>query len=166
MPAKTSQPQDEAALRDGLRRYRAPSTAIKTGCAGFLERATFVDLAARAGMSKKILVVDNELRSRDIIAYFFREENYEVEEAGDGASALKLLENQSFDLLICDIVMPRLSGFELINQIKSGSLSTSIILMTGHPYLLKEKGLGDIPCFTKPFNMYDLLHKVRELVGQ
>jgi|SRR3990172_8885780 len=133
---------------------------------GFLERATFVYLAARAVMPKKILVVDNELRSRNIIAYFLREENYEVEEADDGASALQLLENQSFDLLICDIVMPRLGGFELIDRIKFGSLCNSIILITGHPYLLAEKGLGDLPCFTKPFNMYDLLHKVRELLGK
>jgi len=116
-------------------------------------------------MPKKILVVDNELHSRNIIAYFLREENYQVDEADDGASALAILEKESFDLLICDIVMPRLSAFGLIDRIKFHSLSTSIILITGHPQFLEERGIGDIPYFTKPFNMYDLLHKIRDLVG-
>jgi CheY-like chemotaxis protein len=67
-------------------------------------------------MSKKILVVDNELPSRKLIAYFLREESYEVDEADDGASALELLERKEFDLMICDLVMPRLSAFDVIDR--------------------------------------------------
>jgi len=115
-------------------------------------------------MPKKILVVDNELHSRNILAYFLREENYEVVEADDGPSALELLEKQSFDLLLCDIIMPRLSAFDLIDRMKSRSLSTAIILITGYPQFLQQKGIGDLPYFTKPFNMYDLLHKIRNLL--
>jgi DNA-binding response OmpR family regulator len=117
-------------------------------------------------MPKKILVVDNELRSRRNIAYFLREENYEVDEADDGVTALAVLGRKNFDLMICDVVMPRLSAFDVIRVMKSRSLATSIILITGHPHLLAQKGLGDLPCFTKPFNLYDLLHKVRELVSE
>jgi DNA-binding response OmpR family regulator len=117
-------------------------------------------------MQKTILVVDNELRSRKNIAHFLREESYEVDEADDGATALEVLEKKSFDLVICDVVMPRLSAFDLIDRMKSRSLSASIILITGHPHLLGQKGLGDLPCFTKPFNLYDLLHKVREVMSR
>jgi CheY-like chemotaxis protein len=116
-------------------------------------------------MPKSILVVDNEFRSRKNIAQFLREEGYEVEEADDGVGALELLEKKNFDLLICDILMPRLSAFDVIDRMKSRSLSILIILITGHPDLLAQKGLGDLPCFTKPFNLYDLLHKVREMIG-
>jgi DNA-binding response OmpR family regulator len=116
-------------------------------------------------MSKKILVVDNELRSRQLIAYLLREESYEVDEADDGVSALEILEKKKFDLMICDVVMPRLNAFDVIDHMKSRSLSTSIILITGHPYLVAENGLERLPCFRKPFNMYDLLHKVREMLG-
>jgi len=116
-------------------------------------------------MSKKILVVDNELRSRQLIAYLLREESYEVDEADDGVSALELLEKKNFDLLICDVVMPRLNAFDVIDHMKSRSLSTSIILITGHAYLVAKKGLEALPCFRKPFNMYDLLHKVKEMLG-
>ena len=117
-------------------------------------------------MPNTILVVENELRSRQLIAHLLREEGYEVHEADDGVSALAILEKKDFDLMICDVVMPRLNAFDVIDYMKSRSLSTSIILITGHPYLLAEKGLGNLPCFMKPFNMYDLLYKVEEMLGK
>jgi DNA-binding response OmpR family regulator len=116
-------------------------------------------------MSKKILVVDNELRSRQLIAYLLREKSYEVDEADDGVSALEKLNKKPFDLMICDVVMPRLDASEVVAYIKSRSLSTAIILITGHPHLLAEKGLESLLCFRKPFNMYDLLHKVEEMLS-
>ena len=116
-------------------------------------------------LAKTILVVDNEIRSRQLIAYLLREAGYVVEEAGDGVSAIESLQKKNFDLMICDVVMPRLNAFDVLEFMKSRSLSTTIILITGHPDLLKEKGLGHLTCFTKPFNMYDLLHKVSELLN-
>jgi DNA-binding response OmpR family regulator len=116
-------------------------------------------------MPKTILVVENELRSRQLIAHLLREKGYEVDEADDGVSALEILEKKIFDLMICDVVMPRLNAFDVLNYMNSRSLSTLIILITGHPYLLGEKGLGSLTCFMKPFNMYDLLHKVEEMLG-
>jgi DNA-binding response OmpR family regulator len=68
--------------------------------------------------------------------------------------------------LICDIVMPRLSAFDVVAHMKSSPSSTAVILITAHPELLDEKGLGHLPSFTKPFNLYDLLHKVRQVLGQ
>jgi hypothetical protein len=60
--------------------------------------------------------------------------------------------------------MPRLSARDVISHINSQSLSTSVILITGHPDLLADKPLKHLPAFTKPFNMYDLLHKVKEII--
>lgn len=117
-------------------------------------------------MPRTILVVDNELRSRELIAHLLREEGYEVDEADDGVSALGILEKKVFDLMICDVVMPRLNAFEVLHRMKSRSLSTSVILITGHPDLLEKKGLESMTCFMKPFNMYDLLHKVKDMLGQ
>jgi DNA-binding response OmpR family regulator len=117
-------------------------------------------------MAKRILVVDNEARSRKSIAQFLLEEGYEVDEADDGVSAIEMLDQKSFDLMICDLVMPRMSAFDVIARMKSRSLSTSVILITGHPDLIEEKGLARFPSFAKPFNMYDLLRKVREIINQ
>ena len=119
----------------------------------------------RADMPKRVLLVDNEPRNRKIVAEFLREQGYQVEEANDGVSVLQLLEEKNFDLLICDLLMPRMSGFDLLTEIKSRSLSMPVILVTGYPEALVEKGLRDLPRFTKPFNLYDLLHKVKDVVS-
>jgi CheY-like chemotaxis protein len=116
-------------------------------------------------MSKRVLVVDNESGSRRNISFLLREQGYEVDEADDGLTALDLLDKKTFDLLICDVVMPRLSAFEVIRRIESSPTSTSVILITGHPDLLDEQGLGHLPCFTKPFNLYDLLRRVKQALN-
>jgi DNA-binding response OmpR family regulator len=117
-------------------------------------------------MPKRILVVDNELRSREMIAHFLREASYEVEQADDGVSAIEMLDKKKFDLMICDIVMPQLSAIDVVRHMNSRSLSTSVILITGHPDLVAQRGLGHLPYFTKPFNMYDLLRVVKEIIGE
>jgi len=117
-------------------------------------------------MPKRILVVDNELRSREMIAHFLREASYEVEQADDGVSAIEMLDKKKFDLMICDIVMPQLSAIDVVRHMNSRSLSTSVILITGHPDLFAQRGLGHLPYFTKPFNMYDLLRGVKEIIGE
>ena len=61
-------------------------------------------------MPKKVLVVDNESSNRRNIAFLLREQGFEVDEADDGLTALDLLDKKTFDLLICDVVMPRLSA--------------------------------------------------------
>lgn len=116
-------------------------------------------------MPKAVLVVDNDSGSRRNVAFLLREQGYAVEEADDGLTALDLLDQETFDLMICDVIMPRLSAFEVVRRIESSSTSTSIILITGHPELLDEKGLGHLPCFTKPFNLYDLLRTVKQVLG-
>ena len=115
-------------------------------------------------MPKKILVVDNELHSRELIAQFLREANYEVWEAADGISAIRALTEFNFDLMICDVVMPQLGAIDLIHYMRcSLFLSTPIIIITGYSDMLTRHGLRSLPYFIKPFNMYDLLHKVEEL---
>ncbi len=117
-------------------------------------------------MPKRILVVDNELRSREMIAHFLREASYEVEQADDGVSAIEMLDKKKFDLMICDIVMPQLSAIDVVRHMNSRALSTSVILITGHPDSVAQRGLGHLPYFTKPFNMYDLLRVVKEIIGE
>src|SRR5262245_19676834 len=117
-------------------------------------------------MPKTILVVDNEPRYRELIAQLLADAGHEVSEADDGVSAVETLQKKIFHLMICDVVMPRLNALEVLDYIKARALPTSIILITGHPYLLADKGLRNVTCFTKPFNMYDLLHKVKEMLDK
>jgi DNA-binding response OmpR family regulator len=117
-------------------------------------------------MPFKILVVDNDLRSRKNVCQLLCEEGYDVDEADDGHTALARLQTARFDLLICDVVMPRLNAFEVIKEMRSRALSMPVILITAHPEALSATALRDLPYFTKPFNLYDLLHKTRELLGE
>jgi DNA-binding NtrC family response regulator len=117
-------------------------------------------------MAHRILVVDNEVRYRELITHLLCEADYQVDEADDGTSALQLLTDKKYDLMICDVVMPRLNAFDILEYIETHSLPTLVILITGHPYLLADKGLGHLTSFTKPFNMYDLLHKVNEMLAK
>jgi CheY-like chemotaxis protein len=117
-------------------------------------------------MQYKILVVDNDLRSRKNVCQLLGEEGYDVDEADDGHTALARLEAGRFDLLICDVVMPRMNAFDVIKEMHSRSLSIPVILITAHPEALAATGLRDLPYFTKPFNLYDLLHKTRQLLGE
>ena len=95
---------------------------------------------------------------------FLREEGFEVEEADDGATALELLKDERFDLMICDVVMPRMTASDVIRHMRSLSLSVPMILISGHPESLHKNGLATFPSFAKPFNMYDLLRKVKEFL--
>jgi DNA-binding response OmpR family regulator len=115
-------------------------------------------------MAKTVLVVDNERHSRELIAHFLREASYDVLEASDGVGAIELLGDGTCDLMICDIVMPQLGAIDVIEYMKSRSISTPVILITGHPDSVVICGFSHLPYFIKPFNMYDLLRKVREMI--
>jgi CheY-like chemotaxis protein len=89
-------------------------------------------------MEAKILLVEDESIARANIADVLRGEGYEVEEARDGAQAVKLFGAQRFDLVITDLVIPQLDGFKLIARVRSMSPGIPVILITA--YLSKEVG--------------------------
>jgi DNA-binding response OmpR family regulator len=83
-------------------------------------------------MTIKILVVDDEKAARKSLADILRLEGYEVAVAEDGASALKMLEEQSYDLMLLDIRMPGIDGIEVMQKATEFSPDTQIILLTAH----------------------------------
>ena len=78
----------------------------------------------------RILVVDDEESMRDVLAILLQREGYEVEEAADGAQAVRMLKEQSYDLVITDIKMPQLGGHELLAYIKERFAETLVIMIT------------------------------------
>jgi DNA-binding response OmpR family regulator len=79
----------------------------------------------------KILVVDDELGIREFFSRELISEGYSVETASDGDDALSKLDTKTFDLVICDLKMPRLGGLEVLSEIRKRGLETQVILMTG-----------------------------------
>jgi DNA-binding NtrC family response regulator len=80
----------------------------------------------------KILVIDDERAIRNTLKEVLEYENYEVDIAEDGATGLKLFDANSYDVVLCDIKMPRMDGVEVLQKITEISDNTPVIMISGH----------------------------------
>ena len=109
--------------------------------------------------SKTVLIIDDEKSIRDVLVTFFRENGYDVLTANDGREGIAAFERTPTDLVITDIVMPRVEGIGTIRQIRKQSRSVKIIAMTGYvdSYLKEAITLGADDSINKPFNTEELM---------
>ena len=84
-------------------------------------------------MQNSILVVDDEKSVRELFSTLLRGEGYQVTTAEDGEQALVELNNTPFDLVISDVKMPRMNGFQLLDHIRQHYPETLFILLTAFP---------------------------------
>lgn len=117
----------------------------------------------------RILVVDDEQRNRKIIQKHLAKENYELVEAEDGKIALKLMESQDFSLVLLDIMMPDLNGYEVVKMIRGNEKYkfVKVVLVSGKAMLserLEGYQVGADDYITKPFDGEELKAKVRVFV--
>ncbi len=118
-------------------------------------------------MKIKILVADDEDIIRESLAFVLRKENYDVEEAENGAVALKKVELSDFDLVITDIEMPELKGIELLQKIREVSPQTFVMMITAYGSLdtaIAALRNGAYDYILKPLDFDELLHRVKRLV--
>ena len=115
-------------------------------------------LSAEAGTSApaRILVVDDEELIRDLLKMVLTEEGYSVITAEGGEEAIRRLETMRFDLIITDLVMPKVNGVEVLRSAKSIDPNYPVMVITGYPSVetvtrLVRLGAGDY--LTKPFNL-------------
>ncbi len=104
----------------------------------------------------RILVVDDEEAIRSGLAEILTEEGYDVEQAGDGQSALARVREAVFDLVCTDVRMPRMDGLELVERVKQESPETELIVITGFASLQSavdavKRGAEDY--LSKPFDL-------------
>lgn len=117
-------------------------------------------------MSKQILIAEDEPRIRRLIKDYLCKENFSIVEASNGKEALELFQNHKFDLLILDIMMPLLNGFELCKSIRNIS-NVPIIILTARSADEDELlgyDLGADDYITKPFSPKILVAKVKALL--
>jgi len=115
----------------------------------------------------KILVVDDDARSLKNIAYFLRTEGYEVNEASDGNEAAHLLDEDGFDLVLSDVIMPGLNGLHLLEHTRSVAPEIPVLLMSGLPIEFDQiikRGAADF--IMKPLELDELLSKVKQSLKQ
>ena len=80
----------------------------------------------------KILIVDDEAAIRSALKEVLEYEGFTISEAADGESALKMVLKESFDLIFCDIKMPKLDGLDFLSELKKEEIQVPVVMITGH----------------------------------
>ncbi|MFN8863797.1 MAG: sigma-54-dependent transcriptional regulator [Flavobacteriales bacterium] len=116
-----------------------------------------------------ILIIDDETAIRSALKEILEYESYTVKEAEDGPSALKILEKESFDLIFCDIKMPRMDGLEVLEKIREKEIESPVVIITGHGSVetavdALKKGAYDF--IQKPLDLNRILVTVRNATNQ
>lgn len=113
----------------------------------------------------KILVCDDEKLIRDVIKEYLLIEGFEVTEADNGSIALDLVKNEDFDLIIMDIMMPKLDGYQAIKEIKKVKDIPCLMLSARAEEFDKLLGfeLGIDDYVTKPFSPKELVARIKAI---
>jgi DNA-binding response OmpR family regulator len=121
-------------------------------------------------MVKRVLVVDDEPNIVMSLRFLIEREGFEVEVAPTGEAALKALDRDPADLVLLDVMMPELDGFEVCQRIRNNPAwsATRIIMLTAKGRdVERDKGLalGADDYVTKPFSTRELVVRVKQMLG-
>jgi len=112
-----------------------------------------------------ILVVDDDTLIRKILADGLKESGYNVFEANNGKKAVQMALEKNYDLILCDMMMPEMTGLEFLKMLRSQGCDSETIMVTAFQDLntaIKAMKFGAGDFITKPFNMPDLCRTVDE----
>ena len=114
-------------------------------------------------MPEKILIVEDEVALRETLSYNLKKEGYAVESAGDGRSALEAARRTQPDLMVLDLMLPELDGFEVCRILRKESTIPILMLTARDDEIDRVVGLevGADDYLTKPFSMRELLARVK-----
>ncbi len=118
-------------------------------------------------MPKRILIVDDEKNIRDSLAIVLSDEGFSTTVAESGEEALNLLENQNFEIALCDIRMPGIDGIELLRQILGTNPQTSVVMMTAYASVdsaIDALRNGALDYLIKPIDFDDLLIRIQRII--
>ncbi|ARB40911.1 MULTISPECIES: response regulator transcription factor [Mammaliicoccus] len=113
---------------------------------------------------EKILVVEDDEKIARVIQLELEYANYKIDIAHTGKSALERLENENFDLILLDVMIPELNGLEVLRRVREQNEDVKIIMLTARDAVMdKVSGLdsGANDYMTKPFEIEELLARIR-----
>ncbi|WP_281323765.1 sigma-54 dependent transcriptional regulator [Flavobacterium sp. IMCC34518] len=119
----------------------------------------------------KILIIEDEDSIRRVLIKILREENesYEVDEAVDGVIGLEKIKENDYDLVLCDIKMPRMDGVELLEAVKKFDTEIPIVMISGHGDMetaINTMRMGAFDYISKPPDLNRLLNTVRNALDR
>lgn len=115
----------------------------------------------------KILLAEDEIDLNNIVTKYLKKNGYSVESVFNGEEALDYLEYDEYDLIILDIMMPKINGFEVIKKLRSKGNHTPILLLTARNSSedkVKGLDLGADDYIVKPFDFNELTARIRTIV--
>jgi len=122
-----------------------------------------------ASKGQKILIIEDEQSLMELLVAKLRKENYEVAAAGDGEEGYKMINSWKPDLILLDIVMPKMDGYEVLEKLNEDGNKTPVIIISnsGQPVEIeKTKKLGAVDHLIKTeFSPLDVLGKVKDCLG-
>ena len=118
-------------------------------------------------MGKTILLVDDEVEITDIHQRYLVQAGYQVLVAHDGVEALEIFKRKPIDLIITDIMMPNVDGYEFIEKLRNNKNNTPVIMLTAKDEISDkivgfDYGADDY--MTKPFSNEELLARIKALL--
>ncbi|MGK0253041.1 MAG: two-component system nitrogen regulation response regulator NtrX [Mariniflexile sp.] len=119
----------------------------------------------------KILIIEDEAAIRRVLVKILSEENdtYQVEEAEDGLAGIEKIKNDDYDLILCDIKMPKMDGVEVLEATKKIKPEIPIVMISGHGDLdtaVNTMRLGAFDYISKPPDLNRLLNTVRNALDR
>lgn len=117
----------------------------------------------------RILVVDDEEALRTVLSSELVNSGYDVATASDGDEAISVVQNKKFDLVLLDIKMHRVDGFEVLKFIKKNLPAIKVIMLTGFADLknaIESKKHGAEDFVSKPYDLVDLLTTIERVLSE
>ena len=121
-------------------------------------------------MAKRVLIVEDEPNIVISLEFLMQREGYDVTVAGDGEAALDRVAKETPDLVVLDVMLPKVNGFEVCRRIRAEPRwrSVKILILTARGRdmeVAKGLGLGADAYVTKPFSTKDLVARIKQLLG-
>ncbi len=127
-------------------------------------------------MSKRILIADDDAEMREEVSEILRSEGYEAWTAGDGMEAMRLIRQEGIPLVILDLKMPVMTGYDVLRQIKSENIPAKVVVVTASLMDVEYPGeTGIVPAkemeilnsaeavIKKPFGIMRLLDTIKQI---
>lgn len=117
----------------------------------------------------KILVIDDEKSIRKTLREILEYENFKVDEAADGLEGLSLAEKENYDIILCDIKMPKMDGLEVLDKIQKTKPDTTIVMISGHGTIetaVESVKKGAFDFIAKPLDLNRLLVTIRNAMDK
>ncbi len=117
----------------------------------------------------KILIIDDEKSIRKTLREILEYEKYQVDEAADGSEGLALIQKEKYDIILCDIKMPKMDGIEVLDKIMQLSVDSPVVMISGHGNIetaveAVKKGAFDF--IAKPLDLNRLLVTIRNAMDK